>query len=72
MKAKMITLKEVAEMVGKSENTIRNWSRGFYWKKGKVVPCDVGFPTAYIFRNSYAFREVDINRWIEQQKCQPC
>ena len=72
MKAKMISLKETAEMIGKSENTIRNWIRGFYWKNGQPVPCNVDFPQAYKFRNTYSFREIDITRWIEQQKCPTC
>ena len=43
MNPKMVSLKEAAEMVGRSESTIRNWIRGTYTKNGKTQICKVKF-----------------------------
>lgn len=76
MQPKMITLKETAEMIGRSPNTIRNWIRGTYTRDGKTHACKVKFAPAYKVGGGYLFREVDVSRWLEAQKCQtnaaPC
>ena len=69
MNPKMVSLKEAAEMVGRSESTIRNWIRGTYTKNGKTQICKVKFVPAYKYGSQYSFREVDINRWLEAHKC---
>lgn len=66
MQTKMITLKEAAVRIGRSQSTIRNWLRGTYTKGGKTHLCSEQFVQAYKFGKQYAFKESDINRWVAE------
>lgn len=68
MQTKMITLREVAERIGRSQSTIRSWIRGTYIKNGKTRTCKEKFVQAYKIGSKLSFRESDVNRWIEDRK----
>ncbi len=68
VKPKLIPLKEVAYRLGKDQNTIRNWVRGWYTKNGKTHHIDMKFPPSYRLGRQLSFREDEIEQWIENQR----
>lgn len=69
MQTKLISIKQVAEVLGVSVNTVRNWVRGYYdngtdlrsyTARQFIEPVRIG--------RLIRFKESELNRWIENNR----
>lgn len=70
MQTKLLTTRDVAQMMQVCEQTVRNWCKGIFYDKGQAKAYRKLEPLKSVkIGGTFRIYESDLNRFLESAKC---